>query len=104
MLFAGYALRVRLGRTNSRNGKPPKLRISSKKRARNTPRHRPGVLCRGAPSNDGGRLFSTGERPALQAGKVMIFEEKGAFFSFSWQRSENALLGGLTGNYINLNE
>jgi len=37
-----------------------------------------------APSNDGGRSFSTGERPVFhRAGKVMIFEEKGSFFAFS---------------------
>jgi hypothetical protein len=79
----------RLGRSGLENGKLLSFRTSSKKRAQSQPS--------GAPSNDGGRSFSTGERPVFhQAGKVMIFEEKGSFFAFSGCRSENALLGAFS--------
>jgi hypothetical protein len=42
MLFAGYdPFGVQLGRTRLGTGKPPKFRTNPKKRARNTPWHRP---------------------------------------------------------------
>jgi hypothetical protein len=36
-----------------------------------------------APGNDAGTSFSTKEHSVLQAEKVMIFHEKGSFFTFS---------------------